>query len=60
MRTSSKIFATLFAALGFIAADAAISGATHQWFIAGLCIVFAFALLADANKKIESNEKVNL
>ena len=57
MKTSSRIFATLFASLGIFAAGLAIGGAAHQWFIAGICAVVAFALLADASKKIESNEK---
>lgn len=56
METTSKIFASLFITLGIITAGTAIGGATHQWFIAGLCAVVAFALLADASKKIESNE----
>jgi len=60
MRTNSRIFATLFISLGVFAAGTAIYGATHQWFIAGICAVVAFALLADAGKKIESNEKINL
>jgi len=60
MRTNSRIFATLFLALGVFAAGAAIYGATHQWFIAGICAAIAFALLADAGKKIDANEKVNL
>jgi len=60
MKTSSKIFATLFLSLGIFAAGAAIGGATQQWFIAGICTVVAFALLTDAGKKIDANEKVNL
>lgn len=56
MKTNSRIFATLLITLGVFAARYAICGATHQWFIAGICAVVALALLADAGKKIESNE----
>ena len=53
MKTSSRIFAGLFAAMGVFAAGVACYGATHQWYIAGLCTVMAFVLLIDAGKKID-------
>ena len=52
MKTSSRIFAILFAALTLIAAGAAILGATHQWFIAALCTILSIVLLADSGKKL--------
>jgi len=60
MKTNSRIFAIIFIQIGLYAAVAAVLGATHQWFIAGICAVVALALLADAGKKIDANEKVNL
>lgn len=58
MRTSSKIFAVLFFALGGFAAATAIEGETHQWFIAILCLVIAFILHADATRKITETKEV--
>jgi len=57
MKTTSRIFAFLFIAIGIFAAGSAISGATHQWFIAGICTVVALTLLADAGKEIDALEK---
>lgn len=57
MKATSKIFATLFIALGIFAAGVAFYGATHQWCIAALCALMAFALLADAGKKIDKLER---
>jgi len=55
MRTSSKIFGILFLALGIFAAGCAllVPDAGHQWYLAGICGIVAFALLADASKKID-------
>jgi len=58
MKTSSRIFATLLLSLGsFAAGAAALCGAKHQWFIVGLCLTVAIALLIDAGKKIDKVSK---
>lgn len=55
MRTSSKIFGIFFLALAIFAAGCAIiiPGAEHQWFLAGICSMLSFALLADASNKAD-------
>jgi len=59
MRTSSKIFGILFLALAIFAAGCAlfIPEAGHQWYLSGICWIVAFALLADASKKIEKHSQ---
>ena len=53
MRTSSKIFGILFLSLATFTTGCAllIPEAGHQWYLAGICWIVAFALLADASKK---------
>lgn len=53
MKTSSIIFAVLFAMIGLLALIGALTGAKHQWFIVVLCGVLTFALVGDAMKKPE-------
>jgi len=55
MKTSSKIFAVLFLVLGLTAAGAALYGATHQWFMAGVCALADIVLLDDILKETKSN-----
>jgi len=59
MKTTSKVFAIFFIALGFMAAAGAFYGATHQWFMAGICAFIAIILLFDAAKKLDASEKVS-
>ncbi len=58
MKTSSKIFAVLFFVLGLTAAGAALYGASHQWFMAGICALADIVLLDDILKETESNKNV--
>jgi len=55
MRTSSLIFGILFLALAIFSAGCAllVRDAGHQWYLSGICWIVAFALLADASKKID-------
>ena len=53
MRTSSTIFAVLFALIGLLALIGALTGATHQWFMVAICGIMAVALAGDAMKKPE-------
>jgi len=55
MRTSSTIFGILFLALAIFCTGCAllVRDAGHQWYLAGICWIVAFALLADASKKID-------
>jgi len=59
MNTSSKIFGTLMLAIGIFAAGCAllVPDAEHQWYLAALCWVVAFALLIDASEKLSAQKK---
>jgi len=59
MRTSSRIFAALFLALGIFCIGAVIYGATHQVYTAGICLAMALVLMADATREIEKIDKNN-
>ena len=60
MKTASKIFATLFLILGLIAAAAALTGATHQWFTVALCAVVSIALALDSMDKEDADNTPRL
>jgi len=59
MKTSSRIFGTLMLAMGVFAAGCAllVPDAGHQWYLAALCWVLAFALLFDAAEKLDVQRK---
>lgn len=47
MKTTSRIFATLFLALAICAALGALGGATHQWAVAAICSIMSAVLYSD-------------
>ena len=61
MKASSRIFATLMLAIGSFAAGCAmlVPDAKHQWYLAAICWVIAFALLYDASEKLDAQKNLS-
>jgi len=51
-----KIFSIIFTALGMLALIGAISGATHQYVLAGICALLALMMYPD-NKDLKELKK---
>ncbi len=54
MKTTSQISSAFMYAMFIIASVAALSGATHQWFLAAISLGVALCMHRDSRKKTES------